>query len=797
MDYQLVDQTMDADIATRMSWTLPDGKVWDMELFPSQIVADDLLIRSITSAGERVEVAAKPIAYKGRLLDDIDSHIRLTVNGPFISGYIQTKKKTIFIEPASDLDATVPEGHYALYDVASINNTGDVKCHATDAELERRRIGNSEELPSSQQRGPDDCYTVELAVYADYDYYLDEGSTVGDVTNQVIAVMNTVAPEYEYNGSNNFESGVEFEIVEIVVSMCDVCDVIGSSTDIGVLLNEFTDWAPSGFDKTHDLGQYWTGRNLPGGTIGLAWVNAVCSFVRYHVLENYSDGTWQLRVLTAHEIGHNFSARHDASGSSFIMAPSVGNTSTWSSDSKDSVNLRLPSYSSNCLADCGAAPCPTVENVVFTEVDELGFRITYSGTAANSYRIRVREIGAATFIYDQTSTQENRRINPAGWTECELYEVILENNCGGGDYSEPIRSRIAASDAPCPAFDVQRAGYIDESIQFTYIGASASSYLWSFGDGSTSTSQNPSHTYTTSDAFTVTLEINNNGAEKSKVLTIVPDLNPPYLPSDGGNFGTNVDHFAADGEQDIILWERGIPSGPLTNTANVWKTNLTSDVPRANITSYLYTPRFDFSGDGNYDFSARVGMERFYINGPYGLRLEYSIDGGTTWIVLGDCSDIGDPGVSNWYESGGCGGQDVDEVVFADLKSWNFGNSSDVRTVTYNLNFLEGNSEVAFRFHYNSSNLFPTQGYRDGFLLDNFTINYDGDPPVDPCDGFDLTLGTADYPGTFKAKNTITAGGVISSGTVILDAENGFDIQNGFEVQTGVTLEMNIDPCDL
>ncbi len=797
MDYLQVSQSLDPEEVSRMSWTLPDGKKWDMELYPSQIAADDLLVRIIEASGEKVQIGAQAVAYYGRLSDDIDSHIRLTVNGPFISGYIQTKKRTMFIEPASDLDQRIPEGHYALYDVSDIKNTGDVKCHATDAELERRRIGNPEELPSGQQRGPDDCFTVELAVYADYDYFLDEGSTIGDATNQIIAVMNTVAPEYEYNGSNNFESGVEFEIVEMVISRCEACDIIGPSTDIGYLLNQFTAWSPDGFRLSHDLGQYWTGRNLPGGTIGLAWVNAVCSNVRYHVLENYSNTTWQLRVLTAHEIGHNFSANHDAGGSNFIMAPSITNTSTWSTLSKNTVNANLDVYASTCLADCGSDPCPTVEDVVISQITTTGFRITYSATPDNSYRIRVREQGATTYLSTQTTSSENIVISPSGWNECGIYEVSVENNCGGGDYSAPVIALVVAEIDACPYFNSPAVGYKDESLNFAHVGTPATSYLWTFGDGATSSSATPSHSYTSDGVYTVTLEVNGNGVQESKIVTVLPDLNPPYFPSDGGNFGTNPDHFAADSPDGIPAWERGVPSGALTNDGDVWKTGLTTDAPERPNTSYLYSPRFNFSGEGNYDLSLRVGMDRLFAVGPYGLRMQYSLDDGASWTTLGNCGENGDPGVSNWYESGGCGGQDIFNTIFSDRISWNFGNLSEVRTSTYDLNFLEGNASVCFRFEYASTVGFPSSAFRDGFLLDNFTINYDGDPPGDPCDGFNLTLGTADYPGTFKAKNTITAGGTISGGTVILEAENGFDIQNGFEVQVGSTLEMNIDPCDL
>ncbi len=45
------------------------------------------------------------------------------------------------------------------------------------------------------------------------------------------------------------------------------------------------------------------------------------------------------------------------------------------------------------------------------------------------------------------------------------------------------------------------------AVDFNYTGANGTTFAWNFGDGSTSTSRSPSHTYTTFGAYTVTLNI--------------------------------------------------------------------------------------------------------------------------------------------------------------------------------------------------------------------------------------------------------------------------------------------------
>ncbi|NNE70082.1 MAG: PKD domain-containing protein, partial [Rhodothermales bacterium] len=52
-------------------------------------------------------------------------------------------------------------------------------------------------------------------------------------------------------------------------------------------------------------------------------------------------------------------------------------------------------------------------------------------------------------------------------------------------------------------------------------GSAPMSYSWDFGDGNTSTSSNPSHTYSEAGTYTVTLEVTNCGGTVSRTMTIV------------------------------------------------------------------------------------------------------------------------------------------------------------------------------------------------------------------------------------------------------------------------------------
>ena len=80
---------------------------------------------------------------------------------------------------------------------------------------------------------------------------------------------------------------------------------------------------------------------------------------------------------------------------------------------------------------------------------------------------------------------------------------------------------------------------IPTNFQNTSSGPGPLTFLWEFGDGNTSTQENPSHQYTISNTYTITLSVTNVHGTDSMVDTInvyEPLINPPG----GGNNPANV-----------------------------------------------------------------------------------------------------------------------------------------------------------------------------------------------------------------------------------------------------------------
>lgn len=105
---------------------------------------------------------------------------------------------------------------------------------------------------------------------------------------------------------------------------------------------------------------------------------------------------------------------------------------------------------------------------------------------------------------------------PAGLALGTNYRILIRRYPTLSPSIEDWSDNFSLADA-LPAIDfsaVPTEGYIPLDVQFTDLSPNGSaqilSWLWDFGDGSSSTMQNPLHTYTTAGSFSVRLTVTNN-----------------------------------------------------------------------------------------------------------------------------------------------------------------------------------------------------------------------------------------------------------------------------------------------
>lgn len=165
---------------------------------------------------------------------------------------------------------------------------------------------------------------------------------------------------------------------------------------------------------------------------------------------------------------------------------------------------------------------PTLGALQSSSPTALGNATYFTGTLLS---------GSAPITYtwdfgDGTVIEDGLTVNHT-YTQTGLYTVTLTaDNAAGSDVAS---TTVDVGLAPTASFTSDSpAVWPNTTINFTFTGSNAASYLWSFGDGITSTAQNPTHTYpllTFTKVYTVNLSVSNpyGSASASDQVVVVND----------------------------------------------------------------------------------------------------------------------------------------------------------------------------------------------------------------------------------------------------------------------------------
>jgi PKD repeat protein len=157
-----------------------------------------------------------------------------------------------------------------------------------------------------------------------------------------------------------------------------------------------------------------------------------------------------------------------------------------------------------------------------------------------------------------TAQSPSHQYNSAG-----TYTVTLTVTGPGGSDSETKTNYITVTGAPVAAFTGSpTSGDVPLTVSFTdQSTGGATSWSWTFGDGGTSTAQNPTHEYTAVGTYTVTLTATNacgsDGETKTDYITVTePGSVRAYALSDIPVSGTvtgsyESTHSSDDTSEDI------------------------------------------------------------------------------------------------------------------------------------------------------------------------------------------------------------------------------------------------------
>ena len=254
-----------------------------------------------------------------------------------------------WVEPLGGRVADVGDGAYVVYrteDVLPTNRT----CALDAIEQPLRAdalLGDSGAIVENDPLTAGVACDAEIAFDADFEYFQDYG-TVAAVQTRISSVINAVNMQY------STEVGITHVITAIIVRTNSNDPYKGNGAN--KLLNSFrAEWETNQQGIQRDLAQLFTGRNLGGNTIGIAWLSSVCTDLQYSVVQSdFSANFACVTDLSAHELGHSWGANH-CSCTSNTMNSFITCANTFHP------NATIPEIiafrdSRTCLEGCGGDP---------------------------------------------------------------------------------------------------------------------------------------------------------------------------------------------------------------------------------------------------------------------------------------------------------------------------------------------------------------------------------------------------------------------------------------------------------
>ena len=261
--------------------------------------AQDFQLLVQVEDGSLIDVPAPPVStYRGFVAEAPELRVSATLLPNGLKACVRAADgSSWYVEPKHAMGASSARAAHIVYAQSDLE-LGEGFCGSEGLEFTRPSEGTTNSMFGSG------CFRVaEIAIDADYENFLLNGSDVSATTLNIEASLNAVNDMYAR------EVAISHSLTQIIVRSAEP-DPYPSFVP-GTLLDSFREhWNNQQGGVVRDMAHLATGKEMDGNIIGLAWVGVVCNQPWSYGLTQYNLGFGGIVSVLAHELGHNWNAPH-------------------------------------------------------------------------------------------------------------------------------------------------------------------------------------------------------------------------------------------------------------------------------------------------------------------------------------------------------------------------------------------------------------------------------------------------------------------------------------------------------
>jgi len=326
---------------------------FDVALEPYDLRTSDYRAEEELPGGMTRSLPSRQVhTYRGTAARLGESEARFSVRDGAVEGVILTPAEWYYVEPLRNFIPSADPSEVVYYRRSDVRMEALGTCGTTLA----HRIGEAHRLVEPQALpGTSGISTADIATEADYEYVQASGGSA-QANDSILDVLNQV------DGIYRTELSLSLRVV--YQHTWTTADDPYTSASASAMLGEFRNyWNGNFYSVPFDLAHMWTGKDMEGSTVGIAYLSVICAArsYSYGISQRFTSAPGKY-ILSAHEIGHNFGASHpdqaippETECAHTIMSSSVGTGFTFCPFSRSEIASHVAS-NPTCYSSGLAAP---------------------------------------------------------------------------------------------------------------------------------------------------------------------------------------------------------------------------------------------------------------------------------------------------------------------------------------------------------------------------------------------------------------------------------------------------------